>query len=183
MPRITPNDSPSSHAQEKLDGVEKKLGRVPNIFKTMSHSDAVLDFYFAGSGALANTKLPASLREQLALTIAGTNTCDYCASAHTVMAQDQGVSEEETKHNLKGKASDDKVQAALTFAKKVIQNKGHVSDADVKAVKDAGYSEGEVLEIVGVCAINIFTNYINHVAGTEVDFPHVQTENLQQAAE
>ncbi|MEM9468802.1 MAG: carboxymuconolactone decarboxylase family protein [Pseudomonadota bacterium] len=182
MARIQPNDNPSAQAQETLDGLEKALGSVPNIFKTFSHSDAVLDFYMQGSGVLKNTSISGALRESIALTVAGLNGCDYCASAHTVIGKGEGLSDGEAAHNLKAQSEDAKTQAALDFAAKLVKDRANVTDADVQAVKDAGYSEGEVLEIVAVVAFNIFTNYFNHVADTDVDFPAVSTAEVQKAA-
>jgi len=182
MARIAPNTSPAAEAQKQLDGVKAKLGSVPNIFQTFAHSPAVLDFYMQGSGALGKTSISTKLRESLALTVAGLHGCDYCASAHTKIGEGAGLTTEELKHNLKGQSEDAKTQAALTFAAKTVESRGNVSDADVKAVKEAGFSEGEVLEMVAVIAFNIFTNYFNHVADTDVDFPHVSTSDVRKAA-
>ena len=182
MARIEPNSNPSSESQEKLNAIEAKLGVVPNIFKTFAHSDAVLDFYMQGSGALGNTSISAQLRESIALTVAGVNSCDYCASAHTKIGEGAGLSAEELSQNLHGKSGDAKTQAALTFSLKLVNSQGNPNDADVQALKDAGYSDGEVLEITAVVAFNIFTNYFNHVADTDVDFPHVSTADVNKAA-
>ena len=182
MSRIKPAETPDAKAQEMLDGVEKKLGSVPNIFKTMAHSPAILQFYFSGSDALGQTSLSAALREQIALVVAGQNACDYCASAHTQIAKGQGVSEDETQMNLKGDASDPKVKAALDFSAKLVRDKAHISETDLKALTDAGWSEAQALEIVTVVAFNIFTNYFNHVADTDVDFPHVSAQGIAKAA-
>lgn len=182
MPRIQPNQNPSPEAQEKLDDLKAKLGNVPNIFQTFAHSPAVLDFYLQGSGALKNTSISAGLRESIALTVAGLNGCDYCSSAHTVMGKGAGLDEGETQKNLHAQSNDAKSQAALDFTAKLVENRANVTDADVQAVKDAGFSEAEVLEIVAVVAFNIFTNYFNHVADTEIDFPLVSTEEVKKAA-
>ncbi|NQZ14348.1 MAG: carboxymuconolactone decarboxylase family protein [Alphaproteobacteria bacterium] len=182
MARIEPNSNPSSEAQEKLNAIEAKLGVVPNIFKTFAHSDAVLDFYMQGSGALGNTSISAQLRESIALTVAGVNSCDYCASAHTKIGEGAGLAADELAQNLHGKSGDSKTQAALKFSLKLVNSQGNPSDADVQALKDAGYSDGEVLEITAVVAFNIFTNYFNHVADTDVDFPHVSTSDVSKAA-
>jgi len=173
MARIEPNQNPEPKAQEQLDGVKAKLGSVPNIFGTFAHSPAVLDFYMQGSGALANTGISAGLRESIALTVAGANACDYCASAHTVIGKGAGLSDEEAAHNLRAKSEDAKTQAALDFASLLVEQRGNVNDNDVAALKDAGYSDAEILEITAVVAFNIFTNYFNHVADTDVDFPLV----------
>lgn len=182
MARIQPNPNPTPEAQEKLDGVKAKLGSVPNIFQTFAHSPAVLDFYLQGSGALGNTSISAALRESIALTVAGLNGCDYCASAHTVIGKGAGLDDDEANQNLNAQSGDKKSQAVLDFAALLVENRGNVNDNDVKALKDAGYSEGEVLEITAVVAFNIFTNYFNHVADTDVDFPHVSTSDVKKAA-
>lgn len=182
MARIEPNQNPSPESQEKLNAIEAKLGVVPNIFKTFAHSDAVLDFYMQGSGALANSSISAQLRESIALTVAGANSCDYCASAHTKIGEGAGLSADELAQNLHGKSADAKTLAALDFAALLVEQRGEVNDNDVQALKDAGYTDGEVLEITAVVAFNIFTNYFNHVADTDVDFPHVSTADVSKAA-
>ena len=182
MARITPNENPAPEAQAQLDGVKAKLGSIPNIFQTFAHSPAVLDFYMQGSGALGKTSIDAKLRESIALTVAGLNGCDYCASAHTKIGEGTGLSADELGHNLNAKSTDPKNQAALDFAAFLVTDRGNVNDEDVQAVKDAGFTDGEVLEITAVVAFNIFTNYFNHVADTDVDFPHVSTGHVQKAA-
>lgn len=178
MPRIQPVDhaKATGHSKEYLDGIKAKLGGTPNIFRTFAHSTAVGEFYANGSAALGKSTLTAGLREQLALTVAGANSCDYCASAHTAIGKKLGVDDNELPQNLAGKSADKKTQAALTFAKKIVDAKGRLNDADVKAVKEAGFTEAEILEIIAVVAFNIFTNYFNHIVDTEVDFPKVETK-------
>ena len=182
MARIEPNQNPTPEAQETLNAVEAKLGMVPNIFKTFAHSPAVLDFYMQGSGALGDTSISAQLRESIALTVAAINSCDYCASAHTAIGAGAGIEADELKSNLSAQSSDPKTQAALDFSAKLVNSNGNPTDADVQALKDAGYTEGEVLEITAVVAFNIFTNYFNHVADTDVDFPLVSTADVSKAA-
>ncbi|MEN9866974.1 MAG: hypothetical protein RL748_2564 [Pseudomonadota bacterium] len=171
---LNPSDAPAN-AQPLLAAVEKKLGIVPNLFKTFAHSPAVLASYLAQTEALAGGVLRASLREQIALVTAGTNQCDYCASAHTLLGKGAGVSATEAALNLHGQASDSKVQAALTFANAIIDSRGRVSDAHLAAVREAGYNEAEIVEIIAHVSLNIFTNYFNFVANTEIDFPLVKT--------
>lgn len=180
MPRIQPVDHASAQgpAKEYLDGIKAKLGATPNIFRTFAHSPAVGEFYANGSAALGKSTLSAALREQIALTVAGANKCNYCASAHTAIGKKAGVSDAELPMNLSGKSADKKTQAALTFSKKVVDTKARIADADLKAVKDAGFTDAEVLEIIAVVAFNIFTNYFNHIVDTEVDFPKVEADKL-----
>jgi uncharacterized peroxidase-related enzyme len=176
MPRIEalhPAHAPAA-AQPLLATVQKQLGMVPNLFKTFSHSPAVLQFYLNGSEALATGVLSAALREQIALVTAGENECDYCASAHTLMGKGAGVDATELAHNLRGRSDNTKTQAALDFAAAVVRERGRVSDAQLQAVRAAGYADADMVEIVANVAANIFTNYFNHVAETAIDFPVVR---------
>ncbi|QCI79056.1 carboxymuconolactone decarboxylase family protein [Hankyongella ginsenosidimutans] len=158
-----------------LEAVKKQLGMVPNLFGVFAQSPAVLNAYLSLSGALGAAKISAQLREQVALVVASANACDYCASAHTLLGKGAGVAADELAANLAGQSSDAKVQAALDFASAIVNSRGHVADADLAAVRAAGYGDDEVVELVAVTMVNILTNYFNHVAATVVDFPLVST--------
>ena len=175
MPRISPvnRDSADVATGRLLDSVQKKLGIVPNLIATMANSPAVANAYLGFSQALSTGTLPARLREQLALVVGETNGCQYCVAAHTALGKGAGLSEGETCDARRAVAADDKERAALEFARTIVTDRGHVSDDDVDDVRQAGYTDGEIGEIVAHVALNIFTNYFNHVAGTEVDFPAV----------
>jgi uncharacterized peroxidase-related enzyme len=161
-------------ARELLDAVKAKLGITPNMMRTMAQSPAVLEAYLNFSGALGGGKLSARLREQIALISAEINGCGYCASAHTAIGKMVGLNEDAILAARNGNAADAKTDAALKFARAVIVNRGEVSDEDLQVVKDAGFSDGEVGEIVANVALNIFTNYFNEIAKTDIDFPKVQ---------
>ena len=176
MTRIQPvnYEASTGKVRELLDGVKSKLGLTPNMMKTMAQSPAVLEAYLSFSGALANGKLNARLREQIALITAEVNGCGYCASAHTAIGKMVGLGENAIAAARQGHSIDAKTDAALKFARNVIVNRGEVSDADLKAIRDAGFSDGEIAEIIAHIALNIFTNYFNIIAGTDIDFPGVQ---------
>lgn len=173
MPRIKPIDASKADpkAKEILDGVQKKLGRTPNIFLTLAHSPAVIQAYAGFSGAMATSSLDGKLREQIALAVGQANNCDYCLAAHTAIGGNLGLSQDETIAARRGNASDPKSAAAIKFANTLVEKRGNASDADVNALREAGFGDQQIVEIIGVVAINIFTNYFNHVVGTEVDFP------------
>lgn len=175
MNRLSPInlENAQGKAKELLSAANEKLGAVPNIFKSMVNSPAVLDAYFAFSGALANGSLDAKVREQIALLVGQINDCQYCLAAHTAIGKGAGLNDEEINSARKGSAADAKVAAILAFARKVVESKANVSDADVDAAKAAGLSDGEVAEVVANVALNLFTNYFNHVNQTEIDFPKV----------
>lgn len=176
MSRITPlsPNTAEGPAKELLEGVQKKFGMVPNMMGAMAQAPAALRAYLGFSQALATGRLGAALHEQIALAVAGANACGYCASAHTAIGKGAGVAADELGQNLEGKSDDPKTQAALTFARKIVERRGWVSDADVRAFRDAGYSEGDAAEVIASVALNTYTNYFNHIAQVEIDFPKVE---------
>lgn len=169
----TINDAPAN-AQPLLEGVKKQLGVVPNLFRLVANSPAALEGYLGLSGALAKGQLPAATRERIALAVAEINGCGYCLSAHTYLGKNLAkLDEAEIAANRNGGSNDPKADAAVRFAAKVATARGHVSDEEVRAVKLAGYDDAQVIEIVQHVALNTWTNYINEVAKTEIDFPVV----------
>jgi uncharacterized peroxidase-related enzyme len=177
MPRLpTPASIEASPAaaQPLLHAVEKQLGVVPNLFRVVGNSPAALEGYLGLNGALGKGELEAATRERIALAVAEANGCDYCLSAHTYLGKNLAkLSEAEISANRNGSSSDSKAAAAVRFAVKLVKARGHVADADVQAVKKAGYNDAQVIEIVLHVALNTLTNYVNEVAKTEIDFPVV----------
>jgi uncharacterized peroxidase-related enzyme len=161
-------------SQALLQAVKKQLGIVPNLFRLVSNSAAALEGYLGLSGALGKGKLPAQTRERIALAVAEINGCDYCLSAHTYLGKNLAhLDDAEMTANRSGASNDPMADAAVRFAAKVVRERGHVSDEDVRAVKMAGYDDAQIIEIVQHVALNTWTNYINLVAQTEIDFPVV----------
>ena len=154
-----------------LDAVHKQLGVVPNMFRLIAASPAALQGFTGNNGALART-LDVKTRERIALAVAQVNDCDYCLSAHSYLGLNLAkITPEEIALNRKGESGDAKADAAVRFAAKVVRERGRVSDGDIKAVRDAGFSDGQIVEIIAVTAENIFTNLLNVVAQTDIDFP------------
>lgn len=160
--------------KELLDAVKAKLGIVPNLTRVLANSPAALKSYLDFSGALAGTSLSARQREQLALAVAEVNACGYCLSAHTLIGGKLGLKEAQVLDARRGLADDPKTAALLKLARRLVLERGHVKDADLRAVREAGASDGEIAETVAVVALNLFTNYFNHVAATPIDFPEVK---------
>ena len=176
MARIQPisYEEATGKVKELLTGVKQALGMTPNMMKTMAQSPAVLEAYLNFSATLGGGSLDAKLREQIALVSAEVNGCGYCAAAHTAIGKMIGLGEDEILAARKGHSVDARANAALQFARNVIVNRGEISDADLQAVKDVEFSDGEISEILATVALNIFTNYFNLIARTDVDFPRVQ---------
>ncbi len=165
-------------AKDLLDAVKAKLGIVPNMTKVMANSPAVLEGYLGLSGALGNGLLDAKTREQLALITAQSNRCDYCLSAHTAIGKMVGLKPEEIAGSRVGHGSNARATAALKFATKVLDRRGGINDTDVAEVRAAGFSDGEIAEIIAHVALNVLTNYFNIAAGVEIDFPRVSFANV-----
>ena len=162
-------------AQPLLEGAKKALGSVPNLFRVIANSPAALEGYFGLNGALAKGTLDAKTRERIALAVADINGCGYCLSAHTYMGKNLAkLDDAEITANRSGASNDPKADAAVRFAAKIVRERGHVGDADLAAVKLAGYDDAQIVEIVVHVALNTLTNYVNEVAKTEIDFPVVK---------
>jgi uncharacterized peroxidase-related enzyme len=165
-------DAPEK-SQPLFDAVEKQLGVVPNLFRLIGNSPAALEGYLGLNGALGRT-LDAKTRERIALAIAQANGCDYCLSAHVYLGLNLAkIDDAEIALNRAGHSGDAKADAAVVFARKVLDARGRVSDADLAEVRLAGFTEAQVIEIVAAVAVNVLTNYVNNVADTEIDFPVV----------
>ncbi len=175
MPRIEAVETAAAPAKAKalLEGVQKKIGMTPNLMRTMANSPAVLEAYLGFSDSLGRSQLSARVREQIALTVGELNRCRYCLAAHSALARMAGLSDEEIADSRRGTSTHRKTEAILRFAGRVVEERGWVSDDDLAAVRSAGADDAEIAEIVAIVSLNIFTNYFNHVAGTEVDFPEV----------
>ena len=167
-------DAAPSAAKPLLEAVNKQLGSVPNLFRVVANSPAALEGYLSLSGALGKGSLPAATRERIALAVAEINDCSYCLAAHAFLGKKFArLVEAEILANRRGHSGDPKADAAVQFAVAVTTARGHVSDHDLRAVRLAGYDDAQVVEIVLHVALNTLTNYVNEVAGTEVDFPAV----------
>jgi uncharacterized peroxidase-related enzyme len=180
MPRINapPREAVPDASKPLLNAVEKQLGVVPNLFRLIALSPAALQGFLGLNGALGKT-LDVKTRERIALAVAQINGCDYCLSAHSYLGLNLAkIDSAEIALNRKGASSDAKANAAVTFAAKVTQARGKISDADLQAVREAGFTDGQVVEIVALVAENVFTNFLNIVAQTEIDFPIVRASEM-----
>ena len=171
MPRLKAVDPSTAVGEAKalLDGVQGKFGATSNMLRTMANSPTVLMAYLNFESALAKGNLPAKLLEQIALTVAEANTCEYCLAAHTAIGRAVGLSEEAILDSRRGESPDSKEAAALQFARKPVAKRGWGSDQDLARLRHVGYSEGDIAEIIANMALHLFTNYFNKAAGTDAD--------------
>lgn len=166
--------SATGPSAELLGEIRSAFGVAPNMFRAVANSPAALASMWGSFGALGNGRLGAKLGEQIAVAVADRNDCHYCLAAHTALGRKAGATAEEMTAAQRGKSADPKTAAALAFAQKLVDARGQVSDADVRSLREAGYDDEDVVEIVAHVALNLFTNYINVALAVPVDFPGVK---------
>src|SRR5260221_9044833 len=179
MNRINQIDPAQATGKTKqlLDAVRTNLGVVPNLTRVLANAPSALEGYLNFSGALAGGSLSAKVREQIALAVAEGNECSYCLSAHTFIGGKVGLTEKDIADARHAYAAAEKTDAILKLARSIVGQRGEVSDTDLLRARTAGLTDSDVVETVANVALNIFTNYVNHVARTVVDFPEVKPGN------
>ncbi|MGB5870374.1 MAG: carboxymuconolactone decarboxylase family protein [Albidovulum sp.] len=175
MARITQisDAAATPEAAALFTAIKGKIGMVPNLYRVAANQPAALAGLLGLGEALGRGGFDARTREAIALAVAGANACDYCASAHSAISAGLKVAPEAVKAHLAGRADDPRNAAILRFAVAVVAEKGMVADADLYAARAAGLTEADIVETVANVVANIFTNYLNHVAATDIDFPVV----------
>lgn len=160
--------------KEILSQINSTFGTVPNMFRAIANSTPALRMMWSAFGALGGGSLGAKLGEQIAVAVANLNRCEYCLAAHTSLGKMAGLSSEVMSQAQLGLSSDSKIQVALSFAVKLVKEKANVSQEDIASLKNAGYSEENIAEIIAHVALNIFTNYTNVALDVPVDFPKIE---------
>ena len=178
LPLKNPEDTSAEH-KALFDQINGAFGVVPNMFKAIGNSSAALESMWTSFGALGKGTLDAKLGEQIAVLVADINRCEYCLAAHTLLGKNAGASEDEMSQAQAGQSSDPKTQAALDFSAKLVKERANISKSDVVILRNAGFSDEAIAEILAHVALNIFTNYTNVAFDVPIDFPKV---NLRQAA-
>ena len=183
MPRINQlsPENADRPAAELFSEIEKKLGMVPNMMRALGNSQAALSAYLQFSGNLAGGSLSNKQRELIALAVGEANRCDYCLAAHSALGKMAGLSADQIRDARQGSAIDSKSDALIRFARQLVSERGHVSDEILQELRDRGFDDGDITEIVANVALNLFTNYFNHVAQTDIDFPKAESLNREAA--
>lgn len=169
----------TGETRQLLDAVQGALGGVPNFIRVLANSPAALGAFLGLHGIAGAGALEPRTRERIALAVAEQNACQYCVSAHTAIGRKAGLDNAEMLANRAGRSADAKAEAALAFARALVENTGQVSRAEFDAVRAAGHSDAEIVEIITHVALNIFTNILGKATQVEIDFPRVE---LRQAA-
>ena len=178
IPTVSSEEAPKA-SQPMLEGLEQ-LGRVSNFLRTVANSPAALEAYLGLSDSLSKGSLPADSGWRIALAIAEFNRCDYSLSSNVYLARQAAkLGDCEITANRNGSSNDPKAQAAVRFAVAVARARGHISREQFDALSDAGYDHAQAVEIVHHVALAILSNYLNGVAGTEIDFPVIRSRKAE----
>ncbi|MCX2861303.1 carboxymuconolactone decarboxylase family protein [Paucibacter sp. PLA-PC-4] len=176
MSRIELIDPAQTSGERKLvlDQIHGAFGATPAMFRAVANSTAALKSMWGSFGALGAGVIPAKLGEQIAVAVADSNDCEYCLAAHTALGRRAGATPAEMAAAQQGESTDPQTAAALRFALKLVKDRAQVNDADVQALRDVGFDDGQIVEILAHVALNLFTNYVNVAFAVPVDFPAVK---------
>lgn len=163
-------DNAPEGSRETLEGAEKKYGFVPNLLGVLSHAPTALKSYAGLSGLFSESSFSPVEQQVVLLTVSFENRCDYCMSAHSVIAKGSGMSDDVLGALRAGKKLDDaKLEALRTFTRTVVEKRGSLEEAEVKAFLNAGYEQSQILEVFTGVAMKTISNYTNHLAETPLD--------------
>jgi len=170
---LKPEQVPAE-SKPTLEAFTKTIGFTPNMMAMFAQSPIAFNAWATLLGSLSKA-LDVKTRDSIGLAVSEVNGCNYCLTVHSFTAEHMArLPADEIILARRGQASDPKRDAAIRFARKVIDTRGKVSDADVKAVRDAGYTEANVMEIVALVAMYTLTNFFNNTFDPELDFPAVK---------
>lgn len=158
-------------AKELLADVEAAFGAAPNVARLMANSPPVLVSFLAYSSAMAEAKIGPKLHNQVKLATSESNACDYCTSLLCAVAPSAGLTAADILAGRAASSADQRTDAALQFARAVLDSRGKVTEAQIAAVRDAGFDDAEIVEIVASVVLGCFTNFLNNAAATEIDVP------------
>lgn len=170
---LVERETASGERRALLDDIHAAFGATPQMFRAVANSPAALKSMWGAFGALGEGTLGARLGEQIAVAVADRNACAYCLAAHTALGRKAGASAEEMRLAQGGESADARTNAALRFALQLVDRRGQVDAADVQVLRDAGFGDEQIVEIVAHVALNLFTNYVNLALAVPLDFPAV----------
>ena len=172
VPNLEADTGPSGQIYAQI---KKTAGNVPNAYAAVAaHGPAALKSILAADAVLDGGTLSKRDREIIKLVVSAAGGCDYCVAAHSHLATLAGVKSDALKQIRDGALTGDAKQDTLIgFVRKLAQSSGTVSDGDFAAIKAAGYSDAQLVEISLAFATIIFTNVFNRINDTDIDFPAV----------
>ena len=176
MSRIIPvADATATPSEvEAIAEIRAAWGGVPQLGYVFARSPALTRAMLAFGDALGHGSFSAPVAEQIAIAVANENRCPYCIAAHTAAGRARGLDERALSDARRGSASDAKLAAALSFVQNLVRERGHISDTQLEAMRAVGWTDGDLVELVGHTIANTLTNYMHHLSKVPIDFPPVE---------
>lgn len=172
---VTPATA-TAEQQALLDAIQAKLGMVPNFLKVFANSPAALRAFLGLHSIAGEGSLDAPTRERIALALAQQNTCEYCLAAHTAIGRKAGLTGQEIQANRAGGSEDARAAVAVQFARALVEHKGDVSSAEIQSMRDVGYTDAAIVEVITHVGMNLLTNILGKASRVEIDFPRVSLQ-------
>lgn len=177
MARLTVNtvETAPEKAKERIAAVEKANGFIPNLIGVLSNSPQALEMYQEVGKMNSRNSLTPQEIEVIQITAAAHNGCDFCVAGHTKVGTKLKIPENVLNALRDRTKVDDntKYQALAQFVMQLIDKRGQVSDNELKDIKDAGYNDTNILDIVMGVALATLCNYANNVAKNDIN-PELQ---------
>jgi len=171
---VITNESANTEQKELFSAITAQIGMVPNFLKVFANSPVALRAFLGLHSIASEGSLDNLTKERIALALAEQNACQYCASAHTAIGSNAGLSGAEIEANRAGTSQDAKAAVAIKFAKALAEHNGEVTSAELLEVRAAGYSESDIVEIITHVGMNVMTNILGKASRVEIDFPKVE---------
>lgn len=163
-------DSAPQDAKSRLEGAQKKMGFLPNLFAKMAEAPALLEAYQALDEIYSRTSLTPAQQQVAILAISSVNGCSFCVAAHTGSAKAAKVPEGDIEKLRELKNPDDpKLNAVARFAKHLVETRGWADDREVETFLNAGFEKQQLLELVIAASLKTLSNFTNHIAGTPLN--------------
>ena len=169
--KVLKSEQASPKARELFEVMTKKYGKVPNLYAVSANSPSALKAVLDFGDTLSAGEFSAKEAEAVALVVAQVNDCQYCLAAHTAAGKMMGFSEDETLSIRSGSSGDSKLAALVALAKEITVTRGWPAQELVDEFFAAGFSEAALVELIGLVSLNVFKNYLNHIADAPIDFP------------
>lgn len=176
MARINLVTAESANPEQKalLDAIQSQLGMVPNFLKVFANSPDALKAFLGLHGIANAGSLDPQTRERIALALAQQNSCEYCLAAHSAIGRKAGLNNAEIEANRAGTSQDAKAAVAVKFARSLVEHTGEVTTAELLEMRNAGYSEADIVEVITHVGMNILTNILGKAGRVDIDFPKVE---------
>lgn len=166
-----------------LETAQKNAGYIPNLLRVLANAPATLETYLTVSGLNAKASLSFAEREVVQLVAATTHGCSFCVAGHTAVAGGKAKLPEQVIEALRARDElpDARYETLAAFTRAVIATRGNVADDDYQAFRDAGFTEGQALEVILGVSLATLCNFANSFARTPLN-PELERFRWEQAS-